>query len=177
MCYIKYSIIKCSNPNLLQLIKFTCHSLTEIHEIFKTKWPASVHLWHLKVKWYYFGRCGYKSPLHDEAYWTSPNLNFKERKYQLNFGAVSKTGADRWTDMPTNRRTWHPHKVLPFFFLLFCKEHIPNNYLGGNFKLLKPTVHVMHQQFNIQQLYALPTLYLYVLHLSHNKQRLVPLTP
>ena len=28
------------------------------------------------------------------------------------------------------------------------------------FKLFKPTVHVMHQQFNIQQLYALPTLYL-----------------
>ena len=42
--------------------------------------------------------------------------------------------------------------------------------------LLKPTGHVMHQQFNIQQLYALPTLYLYVLYLSENKQRLVPLT-
>ena len=36
--------------------------------------------------------------------------------------------------------------------------------------LLKPTGHVMHQQFNIQQLYVLPTLYL-----SENKQRLVPL--
>jgi len=33
----------------------------------------------------------------------------------------------------------------------------------------------MHQQFNIQQLYALPTLYLFVLYLSENKQRLVPL--
>ena len=43
-------------------------------------------------------------------------------------------------------------------------------------KLLKPTGHVMHQQFNIQQLYALPTLYLCVLYLSQNKQRLVPLT-
>ena len=42
--------------------------------------------------------------------------------------------------------------------------------------LLKPTGHVMHQQFNIQQLYALPTLYLSVLYLSENKQRLVPLT-
>ena len=29
--------------------------------------------------------------------------------------------------------------------------------------LLKPTGHVMHQQFNIQQLYSLHTLYLYVL--------------
>ena len=42
--------------------------------------------------------------------------------------------------------------------------------------LLKPTGHVMHNQFNIQQLYALPTLYLCVLHLSEKKQRLVPLT-
>ena len=39
---------------------------------------------------------------------------------------------------------------------------------------LKSTGHVMHQQFNIQQLYALPTLYLCVLYLSENKQRLVP---
>jgi len=42
--------------------------------------------------------------------------------------------------------------------------------------LLKPSSHVMHQQFNIQQLYALPTLYLCVLYLSESKQRLVPLT-
>ena len=44
------------------------------------------------------------------------------------------------------------------------------------FNILKPTGHVMHHQFNIQQLYALPTLYLCVLYLSENKQRLVPLT-
>ena len=43
-------------------------------------------------------------------------------------------------------------------------------------KLLEPTGHVMHQQFNIQQFYVLPTLYLCVLYLSENKQRLVPLT-
>ena len=42
--------------------------------------------------------------------------------------------------------------------------------------LLNPTAHVMHHQFNIQQLYALSTLYLCVLYLSENKQRLVPLT-
>jgi len=40
-----------------------------------------------------------------------------------------------------------------------------------SFHLLKPTGHVMHQQ-----LHALPTLYLCVLYLSENKQRLVPLT-
>jgi len=45
-----------------------------------------------------------------------------------------------------------------------------------NVNLLKLTGYVMHHQFNIQQLYALPTLYLCVLYLSENKQRLVPLT-
>ena len=47
---------------------------------------------------------------------------------------------------------------------------------GNTLNLLKPTGHVMHQQFNIQLLYVLPTLYLCVLYLSENKQRLVPLT-
>ena len=46
---------------------------------------------------------------------------------------------------------------------------------GMLFNLLKPTGHVMYQQFNLQQLYALPTLYLCVLYLSENKQRLVSL--
>jgi hypothetical protein len=47
---------------------------------------------------------------------------------------------------------------------------------GFHVKLLNPTCFVMNQQFNIQQLYVLPTLYLCVLYLSENKQRLVPLT-
>jgi len=42
--------------------------------------------------------------------------------------------------------------------------------------LLKSTYYVMNQQFNIQKLYALPTLYLCVLYSPENKQRLVPLT-
>jgi len=47
-------------------------------------------------------------------------------------------------------------------------------YILVNF--LQPIGYMMHQQFDIQQLYALPTLYLCVLYLSENKQRLVPLT-
>jgi hypothetical protein len=39
------------------------------------------------------------------------------------------------------------------------------------FNLLKPTVSLINQQFNIQQLYVLPTLYLCILYLSENKQR------
>jgi hypothetical protein len=35
----------------------------------------------------------------------------------------------------------------------------------------------MHLQFDIQQLYALPTLYLCVFYLPENKQLLVPLIP
>jgi len=36
------------------------------------------------------------------------------------------------------------------------------------YMLLYPTAYLMHHQFNIQQLYALPTLYLCVLCLSEN---------
>ena len=57
--------------------------------------------------------------------------------------------------------------LFPLFFFCSMQETI---------NLLKPTGHVMHQQFNIQQLYVLSTLYLRVLYLSENKQRLVPLT-
>ena len=62
---------------------------------------------------------------------------------------------------------------IPFFFVLL-PDFLPA--ISPYFKLLKPTGHVMHQQFNIRQLYVLPTLYLCVLYLSENKQRLVPLT-
>jgi hypothetical protein len=58
-------------------------------------------------------------------------------------------------------------------------KHRDINLVGLNamsLNLLNPNGHVMHQQFNIQQLYALPTLYLRVLYLTRNKQRLVPLT-
>jgi hypothetical protein len=57
-----------------------------------------------------------------------------------------------------------------------CPQYNVNVNKRVKFNLLKLTGHVMHQQFNIQQLYVLPTLYLCVLYLSENKQRLVPLT-
>ena len=41
---------------------------------------------------------------------------------------------------------------------------------------LKPTGHVMHHQFNIQQLHVLPALYLCVLCEFQNKQPLFPYT-
>jgi hypothetical protein len=46
----------------------------------------------------------------------------------------------------------------------------------NNINPLKPTGYVIYQQFNFRQMYDLPTLYLCVLYLSENKQRLVALT-
>jgi len=43
-------------------------------------------------------------------------------------------------------------------------------FVVNSFNLLKPTGYVMHHQFNIQQLYALPTLCLCIFYSSHNKQ-------
>jgi hypothetical protein len=69
-----------------------------------------------------------------------------------------------------------PNNTLHYFSpnFLLINDGVILMYL---INLLKPTGHVIHQQFNIQQLYVLPhTLYLCVLYLSENKQRLVPLT-
>jgi hypothetical protein len=74
---------------------------------------------------------------------------------------------------------FHHYSETKYFSvrLLTCWLTCYNLTLEGIlFNLLKPTGYVMHQQFNIQQLYALPTLYLCVLYLSQNKQQFVPLT-
>ena len=65
-----------------------------------------------------------------------------------------------------------------FMYVYLYSPHVSGSHVPiiRRINLLKPTGHVMHQQFNIQQLYALPTLYLCVLYLSENKLRLVPLT-
>ena len=70
--------------------------------------------------------------------------------------------------------------VLGFFVVLFIRLYfdteISSESVISILTFLKPTGYVMHHQFNIQQMYALPTLYLCVLYLSENKQRLVLLT-
>jgi hypothetical protein len=49
-------------------------------------------------------------------------------------------------------------EVLGFQYIFILEAFITIKMLG--FNLLKPTGHLMHQQFNIQQLYVLPTMYL-----------------
>ena len=68
------------------------------------------------------------------------------------------------------------YEVLHIMLKCYVPDFRPHGLSQMNLNLLKPTGHVMHQQFNIQQLYALPTLYLCVLYLTENKQRLLPLT-
>ena len=63
-----------------------------------------------------------------------------------------------------------------FKFQRFRPSKTKRHVLLRPVNLVNPTGHVMHQHFNIQQLYVLSTLYLCVLYLSENKQRLVPLT-
>jgi hypothetical protein len=47
-----------------------------------------------------------------------------------------------------------------------CNNASYTNAVDLTVNLWKPTGYAMHQQFNIQQLYALPTLYLSVLYVS-----------
>jgi hypothetical protein len=60
--------------------------------------------------------------------------------------------------------------------LILKVQIVPAHAVSFVLNTLKPTGYVMHQQFNIQQLYDLTTPYLCVLYLSENKQRLVTLT-
>jgi hypothetical protein len=71
------------------------------------------------------------------------------------------------------------HFYNPLQLLFVALQFSPNsmtNYTMHCFNHLLSTGHVTRRQFKIEQLYALPTLYLCVLYLSENKQRLVPLT-
>ena len=107
--------------------------------------------------------------------------------------AVTSTGDKRKetkvvmaaTKMKGNIRSgfiWPPVRPATFNIVINFERNYKVNttwvtiYLISTLNLLKPTGYVMHHQFNIQQLYVLPTLYLCVLYLSENKQRLVPLT-
>ena len=63
-----------------------------------------------------------------------------------------------------------------YVFTLLLSDFKQISSFSTHFNLLKSTGYIMHHQFNIQQMYVLPTLYLCVLYLSENKQRLVPLT-
>ena len=65
---------------------------------------------------------------------------------------------------------------LPFQLVRTSSVSIPTRVTSSLFQFQIPAGHVLQQQFNIPQLYVLPTLYLCVLYLSENKQRLVPLT-
>ena len=87
------------------------------------------------------------------------SLKKRKRGCLSNWNTLCPLWGMNWT-------TWGPN--TSHFIFIITNECAIN--------LLKPTGHVMHQQFNIQQLYVLPRLYLCVLCLSENKQRLVPLT-
>jgi len=71
------------------------------------------------------------------------------------------------TNFPKSRSNLN---ILDSRRVIWSKLHIEDLHISGHaINLLKPTGYMMHHQFHIQQLYALPTLYLCVLYLSENK--------
>jgi hypothetical protein len=83
----------------------------------------------------------------------------------------------------TMRFTCPSHTILPDLIILLTYEasHCAKRIAVQKFlpiDLFNPTSYLIHSTFNIQQLYIQPTLYLCVLFLSQNKQRLLPcITP
>ena len=76
--------------------------------------------------------------------------------------------------------------ALPSLYCLFCIYlrtnsdlcHLLHKLIGfyNRFNTLQHGGHYMYHQFIIQQLYILPTLYIFVLFISPNKQQLVPIS-
>ena len=79
-------------------------------------------------------------------------------------------GAENRSTLMCRLEMWEPEPPVTFGA---CPGLYRDSF-SFSINLSKPTGHVMHRQFDIQQLYALPTLC--VLYLSENRQRLVPLT-
>jgi len=75
----------------------------------------------------------------------------------------------------TERSTFVRRRLSVFVLRAFCSRLSRKKCPILNFQSLLVTW--CTNRFNIQQLYALPTLYLCVFYSSQNKQRLVPLTP
>ena len=73
--------------------------------------------------------------------------------------AWDQTRASAVKGRQLTKEPWHgPVSVI----LTMDTNHLTNKINRFTFNLLKPTAYVMHQQFNIQQQYALPTLYSYL---------------
>ena len=97
-------------------------------------------------------------------------------QYEYNYVIQTKTRHQTPMIRTASIVSVDPQAVVSFSVLFSSlKQCSPKGYFEY-INLLNPTGHVMHQQFNIQQLYILPTLYLCVLCLYENKQRLMPLT-
>jgi hypothetical protein len=122
-----------------------------------------------------------------ETYRFSPCLHIpfpEDPKIHLNIILPSKPGVSKWPpssgfctkNMYTPQHTPHtlfilrPSHSSRFDVFMYALPKIIK------INLLKPTGYVCTNKFNIQQLYALLTLYLCVLYLPENKQRLMPLT-
>jgi hypothetical protein len=115
--------------------------------------------------------------------WAHTSLQYvhlRIRKYNLNkLKTYSNKTVTNYQTHVTNeykQNNTHTHTMNP---------RVPTALSGDNRHLvsaatclnpLQPSGHYMYRQFNIQQLYVLPTVYLCVLCGSQNKQRLFPYT-
>jgi hypothetical protein len=104
-------------------------------------------------------------------FWTPHGAHLQKSSSILKTGPCPETLVTNhqpatWNSGEERRPQSEDDKAAETWNLAFCILRI---------YMLEPTGYVTHHHFNIQQLYALPTLYLRVLHLSENTQRLVPL--
>ena len=88
--------------------------------------------------------------------------------YSIDLTLYSQVVTICTTSLTFNNSTLCPHCIYMFCIYLRTNSvsyHLQHKLIGLN-KPLQPSGHYPHHQVNIQELYALPTLYLCVLYLS-----------
>ena len=181
---LRYILISSSHPSLSSLnCTFSPDLPTKI--LYPYISSLVLHSPHISTSTTSF--CNWKSLISCFFYWADvdlrpPNIRNKNiahlvhyETYHNNFFETDLQGHDIFHWKKKISLTKRPGHTICLYVQRLHFAHTARKQLLL-LNLLKPTGHVMHQQFNIQQLYVLTTLYLRVLYLSENKRRLVPLT-
>ena len=176
-CWASYEYGIINFDTLLNLVGYFCMNFTMIHGSMNIK--LTLILLTCRIWW---------TPNNASRWQMGFNSAFKGLKWILTFYNLLVTWCT--TSLTFNNCTLCPHCIYVFCIYLRTNDlcHLQHKLIGfynrdvkcllhGTnwvFNFIKPTCYVMHQQFNIQQLYALPTLYLCVLYLSRREQRFLP---
>jgi hypothetical protein len=141
---------------------FHCNGNVKITHLREVMWILKRNRW-TKIRYY-----ARKGPVSDPYTELPKSIQWTSSHFYLRAILILYSNLRLNTDIKSPSSGFNT-EMLKHFSSLQCVTQA-TRFLSSVFNLLKPTGHVMHHQFNIQQLHALPTLYLCVFYLSKNEQ-------